>query len=523
MKKLTKILALVLILVMAASWFTECVKDKAKMTDDGKVIVTIAAPGPSEKLDDDIYKAISDKFGIEIELEVVTLDSMAEKSRLRVASGSLPDLMFGDFTYRDYTSWGKQGLVKPLPEDYEEKYPNLAEGLKRTKIVDKLKKDSGGPLYGIPRSMSSIELYGYSSDTPNIDRHGFIYRKDWAEKLGFEHKIIRTYDEFIELATAFKKADLGGVGQENNMALSVPAYNAPFIFVHAANPNWDVFYKNEEGKYVSGYNDPETLDGIIAYKEAYDLGILHPTFYTQKPEDATSNFYSGKSGMYFAGLGAPDLQSYKQSFQNANPDINADEVLDIFWIEGKDGKVRAREMSNYWSCLYFRPDLDDETFHKILSMLDYIASPEGERLVTSGFEGKEYEVAEDGSLVNLIPQAEDGSYKKVSDIYPSADLFTNIKTVSNFNTNVKKENIETVRKFFEAKFASDLESKKLDLEMEFYNSDKYSKFVASHDKANIITEIIVGKEDPEKAWKAQVKSMQNKIDEITKEMNETIK
>ena len=97
------------------------------------------------------------------------------------------------------------------------------------------------------------------------------------------------------------------------------------------------------------------------------------------------------------------------------------------------------------------------------------------------------------------------------------------KTVSNFNTNVKKENIETVRKFFEAKFASDLESKKLDLEMEFYNSDKYSKFVASHDKANIITEIIVGDQDVEKAWNAKIKSMQNKIDEIAKEMNETIK
>jgi len=448
---------------------------------------------------------------------------MAEKSRLRVAAGSVPDLMFADFVYRDYLSWGKQGLVKPLPDDYEEKYPNIAEGLKRTKIIDKLKKDCDGKVYGIPRSMSSVELYGYPSDTPNIDRHGFLYRKDWAEQLGFEHKPIMTYDEFLDLAVAMKKADLGGVGQENNMAISVPNYNAPFIFVHAANPNWNVFYKDESGKYVCGYNDERTLEGIKAYREAYELGILHPSFYTQKPEDANGNFNSGKSGMFFAGYGAPDYQSYKQKFQVANPELNADEVLDIFWIEGKDGVVKAREMSNYWSCLFFRPDIDDETFHKVLSIIDYISSPEGERIITAGFEGKDYEVAEDGSLVTLIPQAEDGTYKAVADIYPSAQIFSSLKVISNFNTNIKKENIDTIAKFFQAKFDSNLESKKLDLEMEFYNSDKYSKFMASHDIANLTTEVIVGGPDVEKAWKAKLKSMQNKIDEICKEMNETIK
>ena len=73
-----------------------------------------------------------------------------------------------------------------------------------------------------------------------------------------------------------------------------------------------------------------------------------------------------------------------------------------------------------------------------------------------------------------------------------------------------------------AKVDSKPESKKLDLEMEFYSSDIYSKFSATHDVATIMAEIITGNEDVEKAWKSKVNSLQNKIDEVSTELNKTI-
>ena len=524
MKKFTKILALVLVFVMATSLFTSCGDKKSSVADGEKITVTVAFPGLEQDMkNDELYKFISDKFGLEFEFNATSLDTIAEKGRLWVASGSLPDMMFGDFTYRDYLSWGKQGLVKPLPKDYEKKYPNLASGLVRTKIVEKLKKDGDGVMFGIPRSMNAIYNYGFSDDTPNIDRHGFVYRKDWAKKLGYEPGIIVPYDEFIEMAVAMKKADFGGVGQANNMGVAVTPANAPFIFVHAQNPNWNIFYKNDKGDYVSGYNDDATLTGLLAYKEAYDLGVLHPSFYTHKATDIAGYFHSGKAGMLFQSLGANDFQTVKTKFVESNPGLDPDECVGIMWIEGKDGKVRARETANYWSCLYFKPDIDEEAYSRLLSMIDYFATEEGGRLITSGFEGKDYEIAEDGSIVNLIPQADDGTHKKLSDVYPSATFFVNAANVSYMSTNISEENKQIITEYLQAKLDSDLDTKKLNLDVEFYASDKYVKFASTHDVATIMAEIITGKGDPEKLWKEKVKSLQNKIDEITKELNENLK
>ena len=523
MKKFTRILAVMLIAVMAMAMFASCGDKKTNVADGEKITVTVGALSPLEGWqDDELCKFISDKFGIEFDVQSMTMDGMAEKTRLLATAGTLPDMIFSEFVYNDYISWGKQGLVKALPEDYAEKYPNIKAGLERTRILEKLEKEGDGVIFGIPRAMSSVEQYGFGSDVPNLDRHGFIYRKDWADKLGIETSDIMAYDDFINMAVEFKKADLGGVGQSNNMGVAVSPANAPFIFVHAQNPNWNVFYKNSKGKYVSGYNDKATVEGLKAYKEAYDKGVLHPTFFTHKASDIAGYLHSGKAGILFTSCGASDFQSYKTTFGQANPGLNPDECLKLAWIEGKDGKVRAREMANYWSCLYFRPEIDDEAYNRLLSMIDFFASEEGGMLLLNGFEGKDYEVKEDGTISSLIPPKEDGSVAKLSDVYPSADFFGSFNPVARIGANVKKENVDAVSAFMKAKFDSKPETKKLDLDVEFYNSDIYSKFSSTHDISTIMAEIITKTDDVEKEWKNKLKSIQNKIDEVSKEMNKTI-
>lgn len=525
MKKLTKILSLVLAVLICASLFAGC-GDKQTVADDGeKITISLAVPGLEDgHKHDDVYKFITEKFNIDFEFNALSTQNMAEKSRLWIASGAVPDIMFADFVYKDYLSWGKQGLVKPLPKDYAKKYPNLADGLERTMIMPKLVEDGNGVIFGIPRSMQSIHQYGFPTETPNHDRHALIYRKDWAKQLGIETSRIMKYDDFINMAVKFKEADLAGVGATNTMGVAVTPANAPFIFVHAQNPNWHVFYKNAEGKYVSGYNDEATITGIEAYKEAYDKGVLHNSYYTHKSTEILNFFATGKAGILFQSCGANDFQTVKTTFAKANPGLNADECIDIMWIEGKDGKVRTRHNANYWSCLYFNPAMDDAKFERILSMLDWLVSDEGITLLYSGFEGKEYKVEEDGTITNLIEQPADGSVRKVNDIYPSVDFWTSIINKANMGTHIQKINYDTVADLMRAKHESNPESKILDLDMEFYNSDLYGKFTATQDAATIMAEIITSTsaDNVEKAYKDKVATFQNKIDAVTKEMNETL-
>ena len=168
--------------------------------------------------------------------------------------------------------------------------------------------------------------------------------------------------------------------------------------------------------------------------------------------------------------------------------------------------------------------MDDSKFERILSILDYLVSDEGLRLLYCGFEGKEYKLDEEGNVVNLIPQAEDGSIKKVNDIYPSVNIFQSIINKVNMGPHIKKLNLDTVASLMQAKVDSNPESKILDLDMEFYNSDIYGKFTATNDAATVMAELVTSSsaDGIEKAWADKVASFQNKIDEVTNEMNETL-
>ena len=522
MKSFKKVLALVLICVIASGIFAGCGKEeKQDLGEKLKVSVTVTTSEANLK-DDKLYKFISDKFGLEFDIKPIPTEGMAEKTRLMVASGTLSDLTFGEFMYKDYLSWGKQGLIKPLPEDYKEKYPNIHRALQRTKMLEKLEEEGNGFMYGIPRAMTSNDQYGIDIDAPNIDRHCFAYRKDWAEKLGIEVSPIMKYDDFIDMAVAFKKADFGNVGQANNMGIAVSSSNAPFIFIHAQNPNWNIFYKNSKGKYVCGYNDKATLEGVKAYREAYEKGVLHKSFYTHKTSDIQGYFHSQKTGLLFQTFGGGEIQKFKTDFESANPGLDADECIGLTWIEGKDGKVRGRETTNYWSCLYFNPDIDEEVYTRLLTMIDFFASEEGAMLLGSGFEGEDYKI-EDGKFVSLIPVDENKTPKPLKDVYPSIELFSLFNPSSRIAKTIEQKNIDLVRDMIQAKLDSDLETKKINLDVEFYTSDKYGKFMSTHDIATMATEIITKGGNIEKSWKEKISSIQHKIDEVCSEMNKTLK
>ena len=64
----------------------------------------------------------------------------------------MPDELFWDFNFSDYMNFSEQGLIKELPEGWEEKYPNLYDTVKQSGIYDYLKEIGGGKFYGFPRT-----------------------------------------------------------------------------------------------------------------------------------------------------------------------------------------------------------------------------------------------------------------------------------------------------------------------------------------------------------------------------------
>ena len=126
------ILAILLATLMIGSVLTGCGEKQQTASDDERVTISVAYPKADETwTQDDYYKYITDKVNIDIEFQALSSDSAAEKARIMISSGSMTDIVYtSSFMLDEYASYAKQGLVKGLPDDWKEKYPNQALPLK---------------------------------------------------------------------------------------------------------------------------------------------------------------------------------------------------------------------------------------------------------------------------------------------------------------------------------------------------------------------------------------------------------
>ena len=73
---------------------------------------------------DGFYDYFTERFNMDFIPYFTDLDTNDEKVSLLVNTASMPDgLLWMSFSYDSYIEWVDQGLLKPLPEGWEEKYP----------------------------------------------------------------------------------------------------------------------------------------------------------------------------------------------------------------------------------------------------------------------------------------------------------------------------------------------------------------------------------------------------------------
>ncbi|MCZ4151259.1 ABC transporter substrate-binding protein, partial [Escherichia coli] len=112
------------------------------------------------------------------------------------------------------------------------------------------------------------------------------------------------------------------------------------------------------------------------------------------------------------------------------------------------GKYRNLEQANFWSALVFNPDISDEKFERIMDLLDYSTSKEGQMLINMGFEGTDWKYDENNELVSLLPEGttlEDKYPARFEGLYLLGDDFSVI------NPAIKKDYRDRAVKLFQEK------------------------------------------------------------------------
>ncbi|BFH11436.1 hypothetical protein WDD9_005302 [Paenibacillus melissococcoides] len=200
-----------------------------------------------------------------------------------------------------------------------------------------------------------------------------------------------------------------------------------------------------------------------------------------------------------------------------NLGVESDDVVHTAIVLGDDGKYRNLEQVNFWSALIFSPNISEEKFERIMDLLDYSTSKEGQMLLNMGFEGKDWKYGDNQELVSLLPEG-----TSLEDKYPSRfeGLYLLGDDFSMINPAIKKEYRDRAILHYQNKAKLGKEGGKLaeyDWTVQLYDSK--AKNQATFNYESECTNLILQNGDLEANWKKWVDSKMPLVQPVLDELN----
>lgn len=335
---------------------------------------------------DRIIKAIEDKLGIDLVVEIVP-EASVEKVNVAMASGSLPDIVTGAFGTSATEQWIKDGMVIAL-DDYLKDAPALKKRLDEEYAWDLV----NGKHYGVPfitqfKSANSL----------------IVFRQDWLDKLGLKYP--ETLEEMKETLIAFTKKDPDGDGKENTYgytAVKPSSGGNPFEWVFFAYgiPYAD-YSLDKDGNVIPWFEDPAYIPAMKYIKELWDAGVVDPEIMLNTNPKKEEKFYQGKSGAMLAAL-FRHVNRIEGNLKQLYPDAT---IAYGMAPKGPDGKfgLSKQGKSGMYTCVTTACKAPD----KAVALIDLLLSKEGQDLVRLGVEGVHYKKDGDKVVLNEEERGKD--------------------------------------------------------------------------------------------------------------------
>lgn len=465
-----------------------------------------------EEWKNDFHQFFMDKFNIQWDYNYVEWGSWDEKLRVWINSSDLPDVSIWNYNYTDFASYADQELLYKFPDDWKERWPNAAAAYSASPLNEELEERFGGTYI----MLRPIYVYN-SQTTPVVNQIGIVaLRKDWAESVGFELKDQYTVQETLEYARLVKEQDPAGLGNEL-IPLCLDPQNAMTHFVssqcnHARTET--AIYKNEDGVYTWGPAQEEVLMALKIYQQAYRDGLLDPEFYLLNDNDKDKFYINGSAAMYQMGGVAEFRQTCDTEMKN-NLSLNSDDVVHTAIVTGDDEKYHNVILgANYWSSLIFSPDITDENFERIMDMIDWTCTPEGQNVCNMGLKDIDWEYQDDKavSLLDESTNVYDKYGARIESLYILEDDFAVI------NPSIKTEYRTRMNDLAQLKLdCAEGEYSDIDWDMEFYTSK--AKDQAQLDYAAEYANLILQEGDLTANWNAWVEEKMVLIQPYLDELN----
>lgn len=466
---------------------------------------------------DAIYKTIAEKFNVDIDIRPLTWGNWTTNVNLYINGMNLPDVTNWFFNYSDYAKYVSDELFYQFPLDWEERWPGAAEVYAKTGLKGHL-EDENGYIYCFP-----VPVYFNNKPAENLPTHLQVYaRKDWIEQVtGEEVKTHYTFSELLDICRKLKEANPAGV--ENfypftsytNMLIQGLVYSG---YEHVSS-GFDI-YLGEDGQYHWGPADEATYNALKFVQDMWKEGLIAPEFYTMNQgEDEDLMTIAHSSAMFYAGGLASNYILFTN--EQISSGLNPDESLCSFFVTDDNGVYHSAEATNYFGALIFNPDLDDEKFARIMDVIEYSLTVEGQDLIHLGVAGTDFTRNEDGTYTMLHEYT-------TSDLYPSNRFFCTLASrADDFSiinpSYLAKATAKQKDQYMEKYSLLNNSLGMIDFNYTFYSSDAKTRLGAVQaayvdDYANLITK----EGDLRANWEAWCADKMGMVQPVLDEMNALI-
>ncbi len=491
-----------------------------------KLTLEYANVAPLEGYDytagDAYAKYWSDKFNWELDIVSFTWENWNDQLRIWVNSQDMPEIsvfQYNTTTAPDAASWAEQGLVKRLPDDWKQRWPNAAKVFDKTSLGPMTEELFGGT-YFLPRARFDNNLPG--DPLPN---HHLVYiRKDWAEAVGFPIKDGYKASEILEYARLVKEKDPGGLGS-NLVPIAATPDLAGRLFVNHNSTFWNTYYLDKDGSYKWGAASEDTLLGLKLMYQAYEEKLLHPEFYTFKQDQDRDMFcIAGNCAVIYLDGTATGMQMNMEARFGKSLGLDPKTHVHAATVLGEDGNFHLQDLINYWGTIIFSPNISDEKFERFMDALDYGCSDEGYMIQVAGFEGEDYKWEGD-KMINLLPEgmpleSSEGKYPSIGGY-----MIANLKLWDDFMVNSPVVNPHWATRswdMYKYKVKMGTPDTFPKVNWTVFNHDSPSRRQASYNYGNEYANLVSNAKsaaDLESNWRAWVASQNSLIQPVLDELN----
>lgn len=459
--------------------------------------------------EDNLYQWVSETFNVDIDVKFIANSEHSATLRTWIYGDTLPDTaIWAGFNMVEYKDYADQGLIAPLPDGWEETYPNLYAMYQKTGVYENLKID--GKHYAIPHA---IYCNFVDIDAPVPTAEIMYYRKDWAEQLGFDFadKDTVTVSEFEEYLTACVEQDIAGTGATIGLTADkselIPQY---MNMVKGSNINFNSFVRAEDTQEYVWVPEAETdliVEGISELREWYQTGLLDQEFYIASTEDAQNKFTAGLAAAHMGRCHVHGILGIQTGIEAANENLTYNDAVGTVTLTNDDGSFHFTETGNYYTHSIFSPSIDEVTMDRILSIADFFCTKEGQYYMYCGVKGEEWDYEENGDVLSGVE-------------HPSSLMWCFLAIVSDdfsFGSPVYPAEIRERSVSLIEGLKANGAPVEINYEYMFYTSDAKNNY--SIDVASKIVELIANEEDIAESWSAFTGEYQTMVTPLLEELN----